>query len=67
MLHAVRMVNADGQIAVSADAGTFENIPLTQQHPFMCDECPCSWIFQQHPSPEEARVYTNVFTSMTRD
>eukprot|EP00959_Pyramimonas_sp_CCMP1952_P304136 6365427-Pyramimonas_sp.AAC.1 len=68
MLFAVLMVNADGQIALRVDEDTFENMPLSSQHPHMCDEYPSAWISEKHPiTDEEARGYMNVFTSLIRN
>eukprot|EP00959_Pyramimonas_sp_CCMP1952_P198693 4155972-Pyramimonas_sp.AAC.1 len=51
-----------------AGEDTFENMPLSQQHPHMCDECPSAWIFERQPiTEEEARGYMYVFTSSTRN
>eukprot|EP00959_Pyramimonas_sp_CCMP1952_P122439 2559675-Pyramimonas_sp.AAC.2 len=67
MLHAVLMVNPDGQIAVRADDDTFENTPLSPQHPHMYDEYPSAWTSQKQPIRGGGRGYMNVFTSSTRD
>eukprot|EP00959_Pyramimonas_sp_CCMP1952_P065382 1364933-Pyramimonas_sp.AAC.1 len=43
-------------------------MPLTHQHPFLCEEYPSSWIFQQQAITEEVdRGYMSALTSMTRD
>eukprot|EP00959_Pyramimonas_sp_CCMP1952_P323443 6768426-Pyramimonas_sp.AAC.1 len=67
MLHAVSIVNTDGQIGMRADEDTFMNMPLAYApHPHMHDEYPTAWTFEKNPiTEEEARGYMNVFTSLT--
>eukprot|EP00959_Pyramimonas_sp_CCMP1952_P202676 4238308-Pyramimonas_sp.AAC.1 len=69
MLHAVLMVNTDGQIARRADEDALMNMPPSSaQRPHMCDEYPSAWIFEKNPVAEEgARGCMNVFASLTRN
>eukprot|EP00959_Pyramimonas_sp_CCMP1952_P461827 9482237-Pyramimonas_sp.AAC.1 len=54
ILHAVLMVNTDGQVAMRADEDTFLNMPLSSTpHPHMYDEYSLSLIHISEPTRPE--------------
>eukprot|EP00959_Pyramimonas_sp_CCMP1952_P393621 8247900-Pyramimonas_sp.AAC.1 len=69
MLHAVFMINTDGQMGMLADEDTILNLPtISTSHPYTNDEYPTALIFEMNPiTEEEARGYMNVFTSLSRN
>eukprot|EP00959_Pyramimonas_sp_CCMP1952_P421494 8830047-Pyramimonas_sp.AAC.1 len=56
-------------MGMRADEDTFLNLPTTSaSHSRTYDEYPTAWIFERSPTTEEeARGYTNVFTSLSRN
>eukprot|EP00959_Pyramimonas_sp_CCMP1952_P281686 5887905-Pyramimonas_sp.AAC.1 len=56
-------------MGMRADEDTFLNLPTTPtSHPCTYDEYPTAWIFEKNPfTEEEARGYTDVFTSLSRN
>eukprot|EP00959_Pyramimonas_sp_CCMP1952_P471829 9499045-Pyramimonas_sp.AAC.1 len=69
VLHTVLMVNTNGQIGMRAEEDTFMTLPtVSTSHPCTHDEYPTAWIFEASPiTEEEARGYTNAFTSLSRN
>eukprot|EP00959_Pyramimonas_sp_CCMP1952_P055234 1154712-Pyramimonas_sp.AAC.1 len=67
MLHAVLLINTDGQMGMRAEEDTSLNLfTASASHPYMHGECPTAWIFEKKPIAEaEARGYMNVFTSLS--
>eukprot|EP00959_Pyramimonas_sp_CCMP1952_P398488 8349956-Pyramimonas_sp.AAC.1 len=69
MLHAVLMVNTDGQMSMRAEENTFIHLPtVSTSHPYTYDEYPTARISENNPiTEEEARGYMNAFTPLSRN